>query len=158
MIGSGAAKSIRRLGLRKMATEAAIQKRIVDWLALTLPQHSIIHHSPNEGIRHVAHKQKLRSLGTRWGWPDLEIFVPPSGFLTGADGYQCAPIFLEVKKKKGRMTENQAEVHKALRTCACHVATVHSIAEVLGFLSTRIELNIGNGNAMLLQQLDAAAA
>ena len=141
-----------------MKTEAAIQKRIVDWLALVLPPDSIIHHSPNEGIRHVAHKRKLRSLGTRWGWPDLEIFVPPSGFLTGEDGFQFAPIFLEVKAKKGRMTESQGEVHRALRNCACHVATVHSIAEVESFLSTLLELNLKNGNAMLLQQLDAAAA
>jgi len=141
-----------------MGTEAAIQKRIVDWLALVLPQDSIIHHSPNEGIRHVSHKRKLRSLGTRWGWPDLEIFVPPKGFLTGEDGYQFAPIFLEVKAKKGRMNENQQEVHRALRNSAWNDASVHSIAEVQGFLSTRIELNIGNGIAMLLQQLDAAAA
>ena len=141
-----------------MKTEAAIQKRIVDWLALVLPPDSIIHHSPNEGIRHVAHKRKLRSLGTRWGWPDLEIFVPPSGFLTGEDGYQFAPIFLEVKAKKGRMNENQQEVHRALRNCACHIATVHSIAEVQGFLSTRVELNTANGNAMLLQQLDQKIA
>jgi hypothetical protein len=141
-----------------MGTESAIQKRIVDWLALVLPQDSIIHHSPNEGIRHVSHKRKLRALGTRWGWPDLEIFVPPKGFLTGEDGYQFAPIFLEVKAKTGRMNENQAEVHRALRTCACHIAIVHSIAEVHGYLSTRIELNIGNGNAMLLQQLDEKIA
>jgi len=141
-----------------METEATIQKRIVDWLALVLPQDSIIHHSPNEGIRHVSHKQKLRSLGTRWGWPDLEIFVPPSGFLTGADGYQYAPIFLEVKAKKGRINENQQEVHRALINCACHLATVHSIAEVESFLSTLLELNLSSGRAMLLRQLDAAAA
>ena len=54
-------------------TEAKLQELIVEWLSAALPADSVFHHSPNEGKRHVAFKQKLATMGTRWGWPDLEL-------------------------------------------------------------------------------------
>ena len=58
------------------ATEDELQKQVVEWLNVALPPGCVFHHSPNEGRRHVAFKRKLRQMGTQYGWPDLEIFVP----------------------------------------------------------------------------------
>jgi len=135
-------------------TEARLQELIVEWLSAALPADSVFHHSPNEGKRHVAFKQKLRTLGTQWGWPDLEVFVPPSGFHVPED---WAPLFIEVKARKGRATENQREMHKLLKFCACRVAEVRSIREVEAFLAPLVRLNV-RGRAGLIKQLEEAAA
>jgi len=135
-------------------TEAKLQELIVEWLSAALPADSVFHHSPNEGRRHVAFKQKLKVMGTRWGWPDLEVYVPPSGFHTAQD---WAPLFLEVKTPKGRTTENQREMQRQLQACACRVAEVRSIREVEAFLAPLVRLNV-TGRAGLIRQLEEAAA
>jgi hypothetical protein len=135
-------------------TETALQALIVRWLEAALPVDSVWHHSPNEGRRHVAFKQRLSTAGTRWGWPDLEIFVPPAGFHVAA---HWAPLFLEVKAKKGRTTENQRETQNQLQACACKVAEVRSIREVEAFLGPWVKLRV-TGRAGLIRQLEEAAA
>jgi len=135
-------------------TEAKLQELIVEWLSAALPADSVFHHSPNEGKRHVAFKQKLATMGTRWGWPDLEVFVPPSGFHVPED---WAPLFLEVKTSKGRATENQRKIQKRLKFCACRVAEVRSIREVEAFLAPLVRLET-RGRAGLIRQLEEAAA
>ena len=135
-------------------TEAKLQQLIVQWLEAALPVNSVWHHSPNEGKRHVAFKQKLKVMGTRWGWPDLEVFVPPSGFHIPED---WAPLFLEVKTSKGRATENQRDTQRQLQRCACRVAEVRSIREVEAFLAPLVRLET-RGRAGLIRQLEEAAA
>jgi hypothetical protein len=131
-------------------TESAIQALIVRWLDAALPATALVHHSPNEGRRHVAFQKKLANLGTRWGWPDIELFAPPEAFLSAT---QWAPVFLEVKAPAGRMTANQQTVHQLLRECCCQVAVVRSIEDVEGFLSPLLRLRL-TGRANLLRQLD----
>ena len=135
-------------------TEAKLQQLIVQWLEAALPVNSVWHHSPNEGKRHVAFKQKLKVMGTRWGWPDLEVFVPPAGFHVPED---CVPLFLEVKTSKGRATENQRDTQRQLQRCACRVAEVRSIREVEAFLAPLVRLET-RGRAGLIRQLEEAAA
>jgi hypothetical protein len=130
--------------------EAAVQRLIVQWLEVALPEGAIVHHSPNEGRRHVAFQKKLANLGTRWGWPDLEMFIPPAGFHMAE---QWAPVFLEVKTGKGRMTVSQQAVHRWLRSCKCQVAVVYSIADCESFLSPLLRLRL-TGRASILAQLD----
>jgi hypothetical protein len=45
-------------------TEDELQMHIVQWLDASLPMGSVVHHSPNEGKRHVAYKVRLKS----WAW------------------------------------------------------------------------------------------
>tara|TARA_Y100000310_G_scaffold300244_1_gene335770 strand:- start:594 stop:1004 length:411 start_codon:yes stop_codon:yes gene_type:complete len=135
-------------------TESALQALIVRWLDAALPTAALVHHSPNEGRRHVAFQKKLANLGTRWGWPDLELFAPPEAFLS-AD--QWAPVFLEVKAAGGRMTENQEAVHRALRECRCQVATVRSLEDAESFLEGLLHLRT-TGQANLLRQLGEVSA
>ena len=129
--------------------EAQLQTLIVQWLDAALPAKSVIHHSPNEGRRHVAFQKKLRGLGTRWGWPDLELFVPPDGFW---EQDMWRPLFLEVKTGRGRLTDNQRQMFRELRVCSCHVAEVRSISNVEGFLAPMVRLAT-TGRASLIRQL-----
>ena len=73
--------------------EDELHAHIVQWLDLALPAGSIVHHSPNEGRRHVSYKLKMRRMGMKPGWPDLEVFVPQHGW---KDPLQQGPIMLEV--------------------------------------------------------------
>lgn len=135
-------------------TEAKLQQLIVQWLEAALPVDSLWHHSPNEGKRHVAFKQKLRNMGTQWGWPDIEVFVPPSGFHKPED---WSPLFLEVKVAKGRATKNQRDIQQRLQRCACRVAEVRSIRETEAFLAPMVRLDT-QGRAGLIRQLEEATA
>jgi hypothetical protein len=54
-------------------TEDELQMHIVQWLDASLPMGSVVHHSPNEGRRHVAYKVRLKKLGMAAGWPDLRL-------------------------------------------------------------------------------------
>ena len=56
--------------------EDDLQKYVIQWLEIALPDNSVYHHSPNEGVRHVAFRRKLKAMGMASGWPDIEIFVP----------------------------------------------------------------------------------
>ena len=78
-------------------TEDDLQKRVVEWLNVALPPGCVFHHSPNEGRRHVAFKRKLRQMGTQYGWPDLEVFVPGDQAVHGVS----TSIFIELKRLKG---------------------------------------------------------
>ena len=135
-------------------TEAKLQQLIVQWLEAALPVDSLWHHSPNEGKRHVAFKQKLRNMGTQWGWPDIEVFVPPSGFHKPED---WSPLFLEVKVAKGRATKNQRDIQQRLQRCACRYAEVRSIRETEAFLAPMVRLDT-QGRAGLIRQLEEATA
>ena len=48
-------------------TEDELQIYIVQWLDASLPMGSVVHHSPNEGKRHVAYKVRLKKAG-HGGW------------------------------------------------------------------------------------------
>jgi hypothetical protein len=76
-------------------TEDELQMHIVHWLDASLPMGSVVHHSPNEGRRHVAYKVRLKKLGMAAGWPDLEIFVPDTGW---NDLAAKGPIMIELKR------------------------------------------------------------
>ena len=78
-------------------TEDQLQMRIGQWLDLALPPGAVWHHSPNEGNRHVAYKVKQKRMGTKAGWPDIEIFVPGDQSKIGVS----ISLFIELKRPKG---------------------------------------------------------
>ena len=135
-------------------SEEAIHIEIVNFLRVALPHGSAVHHSPNAGKRHVAFKQKLRNMGTQGGWPDIEVFVPPSGFHKPED---WSPLFLEVKVAKGRATKNQRDIQQRLQRCACRVAEVRSIRETEAFLAPMVRLAT-QGRAGRIRHLVEATA
>ncbi len=118
--------------------EYEIHISICQWLALALPPGSLVHHSPNEGRHHVAYRAKQKRLGVTAGWPDLEIFVPRSGWL---EPDVWAPIFLEVKTAKGAISKNQRKCIDRLTLTGCYVYIVRSIDDARTMLAELLRLH-----------------
>ena len=119
--------------------EAEIQMGICQWLAFALPANALVHHSPNEGRHSVQYRVKQKRLGMTPGWPDLEIYIPRSGWL---DTDAWAPIFFEVKTAKGVISKNQSRVIKSLAAAGCHASVVRSIDEAEAVLGDLVKLNV----------------
>jgi hypothetical protein len=123
---------------KNIINEDTIHRQIVGWLNAALPPDSVLHHSPNEGKRHVNFQAKLKALGCKWGWPDIEIFVPISHWRAET---QPAGIFLEVKSAAGKVSLAQADRHVELYGAGQHVAVVKNLGQVRNFLHPLIALN-----------------
>tara|TARA_R100000808_G_scaffold24138_1_gene54854 strand:- start:1921 stop:2295 length:375 start_codon:yes stop_codon:yes gene_type:complete len=119
--------------------EIEVHKAIVSWLGYALPADSLVHHSPNEGRHNVAWRAKQKRMGMQAGWPDLEIFVAPKHFKRPL--FNFAPIFLEVKSDKGKLSKKQRAVLEKLRTLGAHAAVVRSIDDARAFLNEIIEVH-----------------
>lgn len=118
--------------------EDELQELIVDWLNHSLPMGSVFHHSPNEGKRHVAYKLKLKRQGTRFGWPDLEIFVPDTGWKNiEAKG----AIMIELKRPKGgTVSANQKDIHERLRCTGVYCFVARKLYHVERYLEPLLKL------------------
>ena len=128
--------------MTSLATEAEIHKSICAWLDIVLPAGgSVYHHSPNEGKHKVQYRMKQKNMGMRAGWPDLEIFVNPTWWKDTE--IQWAPIFLEIKSPKGRLSKAQEAVIDELTDAGCHVAVVRSIDDARDALSRLVRLRDG---------------
>jgi|TARA_R100000458_G_scaffold18834_1_gene16463 hypothetical protein len=117
--------------------EDDLQKYVIQWLEIALPDNSVYHHSPNEGVRHVAFRRRLKAMGMAAGWPDIELFVPKDGWRFPNEK---AGIFIELKAKKGRMTESQKAIQRCLRMTGEHVETCYSLDQVKLWLQTLLQL------------------
>lgn len=122
-------------------TEAELQQKVVAWLDVALPAGCVLHHSPNEGRRHISFKKKLRAMGTKYGWPDLEIFVPGDAARQGIS--TC--IFIELKRpgrNSGKLSVNQTEMMNRLLCAGCHWGLARSVAEVRDILDPLVRLRV----------------
>ena len=109
---------------------------------MALPPGCVFHHSPNEGRRHVAFKRKLRQMGTQYGWPDLEIFVPGDQSRVGIS----TSIFIELKRPKGgKLNPNQEEMKARLLLAGCHWGLARSVEQVHEILEPLVKLKISGG-------------
>lgn len=117
-------------------SEDIVHLRIARWLDIMLPPGSVWHHSPNEGNRHVAFKVKQKRMGTKAGWPDIEIFVPGDQTLCGAS----LSIFIEVKGAKGKATANQIAIRDKLEEAGGIWQLCRSVDQVQEFLEGLIKL------------------
>ena len=118
-------------------SEDQLQVRISQWLDLVLPPGAVWHHSPNEGNRHVAYKVKQKRMGTKPGWPDIEIFVPGDQSKVG----NSISIFIELKRPKGgKLSSNQAFIRDKLEDAGCFWQLCRSIDQVHEFLEGLIKL------------------
>lgn len=117
--------------------EAKIQAFMCQWLNHVLPMGTLFHHSPNEGRRHVSFRVKLKKMGFRAGWPDLEIFTQPTNF---NENITPGAIFIEVKGEKGRLSAAQKDVHTSLASFGCYVGVCTSITTCKDFLAPLLSL------------------
>lgn len=100
--------------------EGPIHRAILDLLDLALPGDAIYHHSPNEldmaGPEAARQIAKARKLGTKAGWPDIEII------------WQGRAFFLEIKADS-RQSEAQKDIQRDLTRAGAPYAVVRSVTE-----------------------------
>jgi len=111
--------------------EDAEQIAYMDWAGLypyektTLSE--FIHHSPNgghrptfvtsKGLRICPEGAKLKQMGTKAGFPDLEVFIAHGGYFG---------LYIEMKKKRGPSArQNQRQMHALLRSQGYLVLVCH---------------------------------
>jgi hypothetical protein len=88
----------------------------------------------------VAFKQKLKQMGTKFGWPDLEIFVPADESKVGIS----TSVFIELKRiKGGKLTPNQEEMRSRLLLAGCHWGLARSVEQVRDILEPIVKLRAG---------------
>tara|TARA_R110000796_G_scaffold8721_1_gene28287 strand:+ start:1166 stop:1441 length:276 start_codon:yes stop_codon:yes gene_type:complete len=87
-------------------------------------------------MRKVAFKMKLKSMGTRFGWPDLEIFAPAHETVTGKN----KTLFIELKLAKGKLSPNQVSIRDSLVSAGFPWALCRSVEEVETFLAAHLKL------------------
>ena len=120
-----------------MQSENDLQKTIVEALHYLLPDNSLLHHSPNEGRRHVSYMVKLKKLGMKSGWPDLQILVDKKYWHKSAE---ASGIYIELKTSKGRLTDNQNKILKKLENLGQYSIMCRSLDEVITYLQKKIKL------------------
>ena len=131
-------------------TEDELQSHVVQWLDASLPMGSVVHHSPNEGRRHVVYKVRLKKLGMAAGWPDLEIFVPDTGWNDLADK---GPIMIELKRPKGgSLSANQKDIQDRLKCTGVYCVTAKRLGHVAAYLKPLIKLR-QTSQADIIRQL-----
>jgi len=100
--------------------EGPIHKAILQFLALALPRDALYHHSPNEldmaGAEAARQIAKARNLGTKAGWPDIEII------------WQGHAYFLEVKART-MQSDAQKDIQSGLVRAGAPYAVVRSVVE-----------------------------
>ena len=119
-------------------TEDDLQRDVASFLDFALPPGCVFHHSPNEGKRHVHFINRLKNMGTKYGWPDLEIFCPANTCLSN----QNTAIFIELKAKKGRLTENQKCMRDQIIAAGFPWKMCKSVEDVYLFLNQLIKLKV----------------
>ena len=120
------------------ASEDDLQRQVILMLKNRLLSNTLYHHSPNEGMRKVQFKMKLKSMGTRFGWPDLEIFAPAHETITSKN----ETLFVELKLNKGKLTPNQVSIRDSLISAGFPWALCRSVEEVETFLGEHLKLRI----------------
>lgn len=107
--------------------EGPIHRAILQLLDLALPGDAIYHHSPNEldmaGPEAARQIAKARKLGTKAGWPDIEII------------WQGRAYFLEVKADS-RQSDAQKDIQRDLVRAGASYAVVRSVTEAEAILKS----------------------
>jgi len=100
--------------------EGPIHKAILQLLDVALPGDAIYHHSPNEvdmrGAEVARQIAKARKLGTKPGWPDIEII------------WQGRVYFMEVKALTNQ-SDSQRDIQRDLVRCGAQYAVVRSVTD-----------------------------
>jgi len=130
--------------IRVYSSETDLQKSVVRYLDLVLPDRKILHHSPNEGNHKVQYFHKQKLLGMMAGFPDLMILIKG-----------VTPLFIELKQPGNYPTEQQRNVGTLLLELGCEYAVCRSVNEVSAFLQAipNLKLTI-KGQAHTILQVE----
>ena len=103
----------------KPLKEDQIQIALVQFL--NMHPHILFCHVANEGDFPVQYRVKLKRMGLYKGWFDITIILPKL-------------CFIELKTKKGRLSEAQKDFKKKLDENNIPNTVAHSVEEAIDFL------------------------
>ncbi len=107
-------------------TEADEQTAVIRWWDLKCKAWKVsshlLYHIANEGSGSVARGRLLKRTGVRAGFPDLGLCVARGGFFG---------LFVEMKRKTGRLTDEQKTFHDDLRAQGYRVETCYGADQAI---------------------------
>jgi VRR-NUC domain len=117
-------------GKRKHRIEEQHQVAFVAWFRTQYPQYAKLltlgSFGENIGERRMV---RLKQMGLTPGYPDILICLPKQ---------KTAALWIEMKTKKGKVSSNQAEVHKLLISHSYSVNVAHDWEEAKDIVQSYI--------------------
>ena len=101
----------------RQAPELALHVAVSRFLRLVLPVEATYTTFPLGGGG-FGHGQRLKAMGTRAGWPDLQVLYSGRAFL------------IELKSQNGRLSEEQVQTHRRIVSAGCPVVVARTLEEV----------------------------
>ena len=118
----------------KELTEHQIQASIVDWchhMSFKYPCLDWIHAIPNGGKRHIVTATKLKREGVKAGIPDLFLPEPMAPNWHG--------LYIEVKKKGGKVSKPQKSCMDYLQSIGYMTCVVYSLDDAIREIEKYLE-------------------
>jgi hypothetical protein len=122
------------------------QMAVIEWASKFVyfdgePLSEFINHSPNGGKRETktdaAGKTycpegiRLKKMGTKKGFPDLELFIPCGGYFG---------LYIEMKVKGGSVSAEQRAIHKRMAKMGYYTAVCFGSVETIDLIKKYIAL------------------
>ena len=117
-----------------MQKESVLQTSCVKWFRYQYP-HLIIYAVPNGGSRNVREAQRLKAERVLAGVADLVIMFP-----------QGKSLYIEMKVKGNKQTDNQKEFQKIAETLGHTYAVCYSFDEFKEIIEKEMKKNIYNNH------------
>lgn len=121
--------------MARSGSEDSEQLAIMLWAAYNLktyPDLKWLHHSPNGGFRNIREAAKLKAMGVKRGFPDLNLLVPRGNY---------AGLFIELKKVKGGVvSDEQHEWKEHLNNSGFYASVCHGWKEAVAVIERYLKL------------------
>ncbi|CAB4128624.1 VRR-NUC domain containing protein [uncultured Caudovirales phage] len=112
--------------------EAKLQRDIVSWFGLQYPYLEGLLVGYVAGVNvDIKTAVRLKRMGLRAGFPDLQLLVPGS---IKDDGTEAPGLFLELKTIRGRLSDIQKEYHSKLRFLNYTIVVVRELDEAISWV------------------------
>ena len=106
--------------------ESQIQISLIARLKLQARKDCIYFHIPNGELRDKRAAAKLKAMGELPGVPDLEFIWPDDG--------RVKVLFLELKRRKGRLDDNQLAFSLLAGAVGCYFESADNIDDAVAIL------------------------
>jgi len=114
---------------RSEPSEHQIQKAVFQWLRAAHPK-IIAYAIPNAARRSAAQAAYLKAEGLRAGMPDIVVAAPRGGYHA---------LYIELKTKKGRISDAQRDTLFALAELDYACAVARSVDEAIDLITKYLE-------------------
>lgn len=141
--GSAVVRDVRK-ATRPMEDDE--QMAVIEWASNFVyfdgePLSEFINHSPNGGKRETKTNSagqtycpegiRLKKMGTKKGFPDLELFIPCGGYFG---------LYIEMKVKGGSVSAEQRAIHKRMAKMGYYTAVCFGSVETINLIKKYMAL------------------